>query len=90
MHIHQIISKLLVLGIVIGVAFQMVACDESWDLTDQEHLSRAEDFLSQGKSEDAAIELKNALLKNPKNPRARWLLGKLNLEMGSAPAAERS
>ena len=35
------------------------------------------------------IELKNALLQNQKNAQARWLLGKVDLDIGDAAAAEK-
>jgi putative PEP-CTERM system TPR-repeat lipoprotein len=65
----------------------LTAC--SSDYTDEQYVDRAQDYLDQGELKSASIELKNALGQNPNNMQARWLLGKLHLEMGNAPAAEK-
>lgn len=69
------------------VILGLFAC--SGDLTDVQYVAKAQDFLDQEKLEAASIELKNALQQNPDNAQARWLLGKLHLEIGNAAGAEK-
>lgn len=45
-------------------------------LTDLEYVQNAKNYLDSGNTQEAIIELKSALVKNPNNPEARWLLGK--------------
>ena len=59
------------------------------NLTAEEYIDRAEDFIDEGNQKAAEIELKNALLQNPDNARARWLLGNLYFESGNLSAAEK-
>lgn len=65
----------------------LFAC--SAEVTDLEYIERAQEYMEEGNSRAASIELKNALLQNPGNAGARWLLGKLNLESGNYAAAEK-
>jgi putative PEP-CTERM system TPR-repeat lipoprotein len=67
----------------------VAACGDS--TTSEEYLARAEQLLAEHNYAEAIIELKNALsVANEKQqtlPRARWLLGKVYLDTGSATAA---
>ncbi len=67
--------------------FVLAACGGSF--TDEQYVEKAQDYMDQGDMKSASIELKNALRENPDNMQARWLLGKLHLELGNAPAAEK-
>jgi len=68
----------------------LVGCDGAFnETTEAEYVSRAKDFLDKNEFKSAQIELKNALSKNPNNSQARWLLGKLYLEMRHATGAEK-
>jgi len=79
---RRIISVLL--------ALLLVGCDGMFgDISDAEHVSRAQMFLDEGKLTSASIELKNALANNPDNAEARWLLGRLYVEIGNGLAAEK-
>ena len=69
------------------VTFCVTSCSAA--LTDEEYVARAQDYLDNNKPDAASIELKNALLKNPNNATARWLLGKLQLEFGNLAQAEK-
>jgi putative PEP-CTERM system TPR-repeat lipoprotein len=73
--------------LVFAFVWMLTACGSS--STDEEYVNRAQDYLDQGELKSASIELKNALRQNPDNMQARWLLGKLHLELGNAPAAEK-
>ena len=64
-----------------------VACSGS--LTDAQYVNRAQDHLDRGELKSATIELKNALRQNLENAQARRLLGKVELEVGNAAAAEK-
>ena len=67
----------------------LVGCDGISNLTDEEYLARAKDFLDENDLPAAQIDLKNAIRKNPKNSQARWLLGNLYLDTGNGPSAEK-
>ena len=78
----RIISVLLV--------FLLVGCDGLFnEVSDTEYVSRAQTFLDEGNLKSASIELKNALANNPDNAQARWLLGRLYVEIGNGLAAEK-
>jgi len=51
-------------------------------------LKSAKEHISKKESNAAVIQLKNALQKEPANPEARYLLGKVLLEIGDAVGAE--
>ncbi len=72
---------------VFACAFVLAACGGSF--TDEQYVEKAQNYMDQGDMKSASIELKNALRENPDNMQARWLLGKLHLELGNAPAAEK-
>ncbi len=69
------------------VIWLSIACSGS--LTDAQHVERAQDYFDRGELKTATIELKNALMQNRENAQARWLLGKLYLEVGNAAGAEK-
>jgi len=52
-----------------------------------DHLADARNYLEKGDLRAAMIELKKALLQDPANAQARWLLGRTSLQMRDAPAA---
>jgi len=67
----------------------VTGCDGFNSNTDAEYVTRAQEYLDKDEVQPAAIELKNALSQNPDNPQARWLLGKLYLDTGNGPGAEK-
>ncbi len=79
---------LLIGALVLGISSQ-VSCSGGLDLTPEEHISRAKDYQDKGELRAASIELKNALRKAPNNREARWLLGRVYLEVGDGAAAEK-
>ncbi len=80
---NMIFRWVLLLGFVSVIS----AC--AGEMSDAEHVEKAQENLSKGELKPAVIELKNALGRNPQNPEARFLLGKIYLKLGSAPAAEK-
>lgn len=77
-------------GGVLTLAFLLAAgaCDQTKHFTDQDFLQKAKEFQAQGKLESAAIQLKNALQKNPKNLDARLRLGEIYTDLGLGEQAE--
>ncbi|MCB1676335.1 MAG: PEP-CTERM system TPR-repeat protein PrsT, partial [Halioglobus sp.] len=55
----------------------------------EELVAQAEQHLASGDYKSATVELKNALQRDGANPRARWLLGRLYLDTGNLPSAEK-
>ena len=80
---HTHISRVALLFMVLTLN----ACQK--DLTDIELVQRAKDFQDKGELISATIDLKNAAAKNPENPEARWLLGKLHVELGNGESGEK-
>ncbi len=75
-----------ILPIVVIVTY-LTACNAG--SSDAEHLKKAEGFIATHQTNAAVIELKNALKQNKDNAQARFLLGKLSLEMGDPASAEK-
>ncbi len=65
----------------------LVACGEN--LTETQHVERAQGYLDKGELKAASIELKNALQQNQDNAQARRLLGNIHLEVGNIAGAEK-
>ncbi|WJG08941.1 XrtA/PEP-CTERM system TPR-repeat protein PrsT [Aliiglaciecola sp. LCG003] len=55
----------------------------------EEHLQSAQDFVAQKKFNSAVVELKNAVQMEPKNPAARFALGKVYLMQKQYESAEK-
>lgn len=67
----------------------VAGCDQTANLTEQEHIQRAKDFEAKKDLQAATVELKIAAEKNPKGAQAHWLLGQLYLKVGDGAAAEK-
>lgn len=80
-------NKLLVVIMFLSSSSLLFGC--SADVNEDQHLVNAEEYIDAGNINAASIELKNVLQKNPNNPRARLLMGRLNFEMGNMPAEEK-
>lgn len=63
----------------------LAACGKQASPT--ELMARGEDYLGKRDYRAATIELKNAVVADTGNPRARWLLGKVYLESGDLESA---
>ncbi len=59
------------------------------NISNTNYVESAKDHLDKNDLRAAAIQLKSALQQNPNDPEARWLLGKVNLEIGDFAAAEK-
>lgn len=69
----------------LSVCLALSACSENASV--ESHLSNARTYLSENKVNEGVIELKNAIKLDTKNAEARFLLGKLYLELGDGLAA---
>jgi|GEM_PF-1212621 len=68
----------------------LVGCSETEDAASfEQHLANATAYREQGKLEEAAIELKNALQSNPRSLETHAALGDLHLLLGDAKSAEK-
>ena len=76
---HRLTTVILAIGLLLG------GCGDT--STPAEHISAAQSYLDKGEINAAVIELKNALQKDGKNAKARWLLGSTYLRLGNGPAA---
>lgn len=66
----------------------LAGCSEP-ELTETEHLQRAQEFQEQGEMRAAIIELKNVLSVDPDNPDTRLQLGMVYLDAGIGDGAEK-
>ena len=55
--------------------------------TSEQHIALAEEYTGQSRYDTATIELKNAIQKDPRSARARWLLGQNYLVTGDMESA---
>lgn len=79
----------LAIALAFAASSALFGCDNTSNLTEQEHIQRAKDFEDQGKLNGSIIELKNAIQRNPDSPQARLLLGQVYLKVGRGPEAEK-
>ncbi|AGH46275.1 XrtA/PEP-CTERM system TPR-repeat protein PrsT [Paraglaciecola psychrophila] len=75
---------LKVLPVIVTLA--LVGCSEP---TPDEYIAEAQVKITQDQTPAAIILIKNAIQADPKNPEARYLLGKVYVERGAAEAAEK-
>lgn len=81
--------EFLMVCLVVGTYLAFTAgCSES-HLSDVEYVAQAKDHLSNDHTEEAIIELKNALQRNLNNMEARWLLGEAYLKRYDGESAEK-
>lgn len=79
--------KFVKASLCLAVALAITGCGEQASL--ESHLSNAKNYLSQNKVNESIIELKNAIRLDSKNGEARFLLGKVYLNLGDGPAASK-
>jgi len=66
-------TRLRNLPLLLCISCLLVACGDN--LTSEEHLNQANEFIEEGQYEEAVIELKNSIMKDSSNARARTTLG---------------
>lgn len=87
-HSFRIAPLALSLALVFASAVTLPGCDQSANLSVEEHIERAKDFQGKGDMRASILELKNAVQKDPDNAQARWLLGTTYLDMRLGSEAE--
>nr|ART38043.1 F111 [uncultured bacterium] len=76
--------------LVIGVCVLFLAgCGRMGGGTAQDHLDRAAELRAKGDLKGSQIELKNALQKEPENPKARLMLGESHAQSGDFKGAQK-
>ena len=75
--------KLLVMA---GLALFIAGCG-LFDKSDKELVDQAREYVSKHELRSAALELRNALQKNPENAEARYMLGDISLTVGDYGSA---
>ncbi|MCB1705883.1 MAG: PEP-CTERM system TPR-repeat protein PrsT [Halioglobus sp.] len=71
----------------VGALILVASCAR--DLTPQEHIAKARDYMVAGEFDAASIELKNAASKDPNNPQVRYELANVALAKGEGATAEK-
>lgn len=84
-------NRLATLAILVTLAWAplQTACSQGGNLTEQEHIQRAQDFESKDELRSSILELKNAIQKNPASAQARLLLGQIYIRTGDGNSAEK-
>ncbi|TYK66525.1 XrtA/PEP-CTERM system TPR-repeat protein PrsT [Colwellia echini] len=77
--------KFVKASLCLSVALAITACSEPASV--ESHLKSAKSYLSQNKTNESIIELKNAIRVDNKNAEARFLLGQIYLNLGDGAAA---
>jgi putative PEP-CTERM system TPR-repeat lipoprotein len=80
-------AKLRKVSVLLFISCLLFGCGD--DLTSEDYLNRANEYISQGKIADAIIELKNALREDDSNGRARAALGDIYFRRGQFADADK-
>ena len=80
-------NRQLLKCVAIGAFILVASCAK--DLTSQEHITKAREYIVAGEFDAASIELKNAASKDPNSAEVRYELANVALAMGEGPAAEK-
>lgn len=81
--------RISVIALFLLQIISLSACGPAQNYTDAELVTKAEASLDSQALNEATIHLKNALIKSPSNAKARWLLGKIHIELGNGASAEK-
>lgn len=82
----QILGAPALLALLLLAASLWLAPSSAWAAS---FLERAQEYYDQDDLRSAAVELKNALQRDPENAEARLLLGRLYLDIEDGPSAEK-
>ena len=77
--------KFVKASLCLSIALALTACSEQ--VSDESHLENAKSYLSNKQINASIIELKNAIRADGKNAEARFILGKIYLDLGDGLAA---
>lgn len=77
--------KFVKASLYLSIALAVTACSEQVSV--ESHLENAKSYLNQNKVNESIIELKNAIRGDSKNAEARFLLGRIYLNLGDGAAA---
>lgn len=88
MEIRSINGKKLMRRLHVGLLLVAMGCSDPLEEA-QGLTTKAQQYIQGGEIRAASIELKNALQLNPDNVDARFLLAKVNLDLGHPEAAEK-
>lgn len=75
-------------ALVVGLAFAVGGCGNE-ELSADAHVAKAEESIAAGDLRASVIEFKNAIQRNPQDPKARLLLGTTYLALGDPASAEK-
>lgn len=86
----SIIKKLIILIRSMLLAWLVAHLSACGGMSEQEGIAKARGYYQSRDLNAAGIELKNVLISNAQNAEARFLLGKISLEIGDAAGAEKN
>lgn len=82
-------SRLFSISALLLLVLPYISACGQVELTSAEYVTKAQDYFDNDEYKAAVISLKNALLKDPDNLEARWLMARAAIEIGDGAAAEK-
>jgi len=80
-------SRFIKTAVSTSILLALAGC--SPNLTSEEHVTQAEQYMANNQKQEAIIELKNAIKKSPQEPNIRYLLGTSYISYGDYVNAEK-
>lgn len=85
---YSMVGRAVKLLAVVVLALPLFGCSGK-QLTPEQQIQKARAYQSEGKLQSSVIELKNLLQAHPNNADGRLLLGRVYVELGDGPSAEK-